>query len=138
MVKYETIPHTADVGIRVRGKDQRELFSSAAEGMFDIIADIAGLEPDVCIDVDIRAGSPEELMVAWLDELLYAFYTKNLIFSKFDIIDIGQDRLKARASGRHIGDNRNRLKKEIKAVTFHNLDVKESPDGFSAEIIFDV
>jgi len=138
MKKYEQIPHTADIALRVYGKDLRELFANAAYGMFDIIADLEGLKGSVEIDVDLKASSKEELLVSWLDELLFNFYTKGIIFFKFDVNFIGKDNLIAKVHGRHVGENRNRLKTEIKAATFHDLEIKESSEGLSVDIVFDV
>lgn len=138
MKRYEQIPHTADIAIRVYGKDLKELFNNAAYGMFDIIADLQGLKTSVSIDVNLEAPSKEELLVCWLDELLYNFYTKGIIFFNFDIISLGDKLIAAKAAGRHVGDNRNRLKAEVKAATFHDLKIKETTDGLSAEIVFDV
>ena len=56
----------------------KELFVNAAYGMFDIIADLEGLKSSVSIDLDLKADSKEELLIAWLDELLYNFYTKSI------------------------------------------------------------
>jgi len=106
--------------------------------MFDIIADLEGLSTSITKNFDLRAANYEELLVAWLDELLYNFYTKSIIFSKFEIEELTKDRIKAKASGRPIGENRNRLKTEIKAATYHNLVIKSTPEGYIVEIIFDV
>ncbi|MBP7056507.1 MAG: archease, partial [Candidatus Omnitrophica bacterium] len=84
------------------------------------------------------ASSPEELLVAWLDELLFHFYTKQIILFKFDIIELSDTALKAKVQGRPIGANRNRLKTEIKAATYSDLAIKNSADGYFVEIIFDV
>ena len=138
MKRYEEIPHTADVAIRAYGKDLRELFSNAAFGMFNIIADLSGLKKTVSIDVNLEAPSPEELLISWLDEILYSFYTKGIIFFEFDIVDIADTRISAHAHGRLVGENRNRLKTEIKAATYHDLNIEEKQDGYSVEIIFDV
>lgn len=138
MNEYEEIPHTSDIAIRVRGKDLKELFRNAAYGMFDIIADLEGLKESVSIDVELKAPSKEELLVTWLDELLYNFYTKSIIFFEFDVKFISATNITAKASGRHIGENRNRLKKEIKAVTYHNLDIKEDSQSLTVDIVFDV
>lgn len=136
--RYEQIPHTADIAIRVAGNSMRDLFKNSAYGMFDIIADLSGLEKSISININITANSQEELLVSWLDELLYNFYTKGVIFFDFDITDIGEGRLKAKANGRLIGENKNRLKKEIKAATFHNLNIEEKNGKYSVEIVFDV
>ncbi|MDP2913066.1 MAG: archease [Candidatus Omnitrophota bacterium] len=138
MKRYEQFPHTADIGVRVYGRDLKELFENAAFAMFDIIADLEGLKSDVEYNIDLRAPAREELLVAWLDELLYNFYTKSIIFSRFDIQELTDTGIKARVSGRPIGANRNRLKTEIKAATYSDLKIRETDEGFQVEIIFDV
>jgi len=138
MKPYEQIPHTADIAVRVYGKDLKELFRNAAWGMFDIIADLEGLESSVSINIDLKAPQKEELLVSWLDELLYNFYTKDIIFFKFDIDFINEEQIIAKAHGRHVGENKNRLKTEIKAATFHDLEIKKIDEGYTVDIIFDV
>lgn len=138
MNRYEQIPHTADIAIRVYGKDLNGLFINAAYGMFDIIADLEGLKKSISVDIDLEAPSKEELLVSWLDELLYNFYAKGIIFFEFDIASLTGDKIIAKAHGRLLGANRNRLKREIKAATYHDLDIKEGQDGFSVDIVFDV
>ncbi|OGW74769.1 MAG: hypothetical protein A2Z72_04975 [Omnitrophica bacterium RBG_13_46_9] len=138
MKRYEQIPHTADIALRVYGKDLRELFINAAYGMFDVIADLEGLESSVSIDINLEAPSKEELLVSWLDELLYNFYTKGIIFFEFDVNFFNEIQLVAKAHGRHVGQNRNRLKTEIKAATFHDLSIREAKEGLSTDIVFDV
>jgi len=138
MKRYEQFPHTADIGIRVFGSGLKELFENAAFAMFDTIADLEGLKGDVTGNFKLEAQTPEELLVAWLDELLYNFYTKSVIFFKFDVRDISDKSLVATATGRPVGENRNRLKTEIKAATYGGLKIKKTGDGLSVEIIFDV
>jgi len=138
MERYEIIPHTADIGIKVYGKDLKELFKNSAYGMFDIIADLDGLKSSVTQPIEVKASNSEELLVAWLGELLYNFYTKQIIFFDFDIEQINKTHMSAKAYGRHIGQNRNRLKTEIKAVTYHELKIEEKGGRFIATLIFDV
>ena len=138
MKRYEQFPHTADIGIRVFGKDLKELFENAAFAMFDTIADLEGLKGDVSRNFKLEAATAEELLVAWLDELLYNFYTKSIIFFKFDVLEISDNKLIATATGRPVGENRNRLKTEIKAATYGGLKINKAGDGLSVEIIFDV
>ncbi|MGB2705845.1 MAG: archease [Candidatus Omnitrophota bacterium] len=138
MKRYEQLPHTADIAVRVYGKDLRELFMNAAFAMFDIIADLEGLKESVSVDVELKAASREELLVAWLDELLYNFYTKGIIFFRFDIAFLNGEKISAKARGRHVGENKNRLKTEIKAATYHDLNIRDSDGGLSVDIVFDV
>lgn len=138
MTRYEIIPHTADIGIKAYGNNPPELFKNAAYAMFDIIADLDGLKSSVTQSIEVKAANREELLVAWLGELLYNFYTKQIIFFDFQIDELSATHLKAKALGRHIGENRNRLKTEIKAVTYHELKIEESESKFIATVIFDV
>lgn len=91
MKRYEQFPHTADIGIRAYGKTLKELFANAAFAMFDVIADLEGLKTSVTQSLELKAANYEELLIAFLDELLYNFYTKSLIFSKFDIEELTEN-----------------------------------------------
>lgn len=138
MKRYEQFPHTADIGVRVYGRTLKELFINAAFSMFDIIADLEGLKGSLTQSIKLEADNPEELLVAWLDELLYNFYTKSVIFFEFDIEELSDKVLKAKVTGRAVGENRNRLKTEIKAATYSGLKIKKTGVGYEVEIIFDV
>ncbi len=138
MKRYEQLPHTADIAVRVYGRDLKDLFTNAAFAMFDIIADLEGFKESVSIGVELEAASSEELLIVWLDELLYNFYTKGIIFSGFNIAFLDGKKLSAKACGRHVRENRNRLKTEIKAATYHDLNIRESDEGCSVDIVFDV
>ncbi|MDD5423482.1 MAG: archease, partial [Candidatus Omnitrophica bacterium] len=72
------------------------------------------------------------------DELLYNFYTRQIIFFKFKVEELTGNRIKASATGRPVGANRNRLQKEIKAATYSDLKIKKTDAGYQVEVIFDV
>ena len=138
MKRYEIIDHTADIGMKAYGNSPEELFINAAYGMFDIIADLEGLKTSTSIKIKLEAENPEELLIAWLDELLYNFYTKNIIFADFKILSLTKREIEAEAFGRHIGDKKSRLKTEIKAATYHGLKIEEKNKNYEVQIIFDV
>ncbi|MDD5496516.1 MAG: archease [Candidatus Omnitrophica bacterium] len=138
MMRYEQFPHTADIGVRVYGSNLKELFENAAFAMFDIIADLDGLESSIEKDFTLEAPNAEELLVVWLDELLYNFYTKAIIFFRFEVSEISGKGLKAKAFGRPVGENRNRLKTEIKAATYSDLEIVKADDRYKVEIVFDI
>lgn len=136
--RYQQFPHTADIGVKVFGKDPKEVFENAAFAMFDIMADLEGIKGDIVEKIELKAGDCEELLVAWLDELLFRFYTKNILFYEFHVEEMTHTGLKATAYGRPVGANKNRLKKEIKAATYSDLSIKRGEGGCEVEIIFDV
>jgi SHS2 domain-containing protein len=136
--RYEQFSHTADIGVRVYGRTLKELFENAAFAMFDIIADLEGLKGEIVQDLELTAPNSEELLIAWLDELLYNFYTKHVIFYKFEVSELEKDFMRAKAYGRAVSDNPNRLKTEIKAATYYNLKIRKTDDYYEVDIVFDV
>ena len=135
---YELIEHTADIGIRVKGKTLAELFKNAGLAVFEIIAEkkqSAAGKPET-IKIEQSADNLEELFVNWLNELLSLSAAKELIFSDFQIYKLDKTALKAAA----IGSNTNgyKVNVEIKAATYCELKMEKNSSGWMAEVIFDV
>ena len=138
MKSFEIVDHTADICIKAYGKSLKELFENAAFGMFSILADLEGIKTSMQLEINVEAPDTEELLIEWLDELLYNFYTKNVIFCEFSIGRLTEKNLAARVKGRFIGENKNRLKTEIKAATRHDLHITKHGDIYEVRIVFDV
>ena len=138
MKNYELIEHTADVGIRVRGADLKELFKNSASAMFDIMAETR--KPEVRklkkIKIEQRADNLEELFVNWLNELLSLSATKEKIFSDFTFKKLDEHNLEAMAIGEDIKNYK--VNTEIKAATYHELKLEQAKTGWQAQVIFDV
>jgi len=135
---YELIPHTADLGIRVNGKNLPELFENTALALFDIMTDIARVKPREKYTLEITADNLEELMNNWLTKLLREYIFNQRLLSRFKILKITPQGVKAIAKGETYNPEHHKILKEIKAVTFHNLSVKQLANGWQAEVIFDV
>ena len=68
--KYEVLPTTTDIGIIAYGEDLIALFKNVAEGMFDLICEMENVEAKIEESIDVSAPNSEELLVAWLNELI--------------------------------------------------------------------
>ena len=136
---YEIIDHTADIGIRVKGSSQEELFLYAAEALFDILATPKRpLIPAITYPVAIEADSVDSLMVNWLQELHLAFDMRRLVLTHFWIDEITPTRVEGGGKGLKFDGTRHRLGMQIKAVTYHHLKVEEKNGEWIAEVIFDI
>ena len=135
---FEIIEHTADVGIAARGADLREAFANAACGLFSLMADIDSVGDSVRYDVEVAADNREELLVAWLNELIYLFEVNGVLFSRFDIAELGETKLKAACHGEHIDPRRQEMKAGVKAATYHMTRVEEEGGGFRVQVLFDI
>ncbi len=98
---YELIEHTADIGIRVKGDNLKELFINVALSMFDIIAETKNEQKSKTRRISIRqkADNLEELFINWLNELLSLSSVKELIFNGFKIGKLDENNLEAQAFG---------------------------------------
>ncbi len=138
MKRYETIDHTADIGLRAYGKDLKQLFANAACGMFAVLADLKNVRLETTLAIKLEAPNIEELFLSWLSELLYQCNSKRIIFKQFLINKLTGNSISAQARGEKLDLKRHRLKTEIKAVTYHQLKIKKVKDNWQGEVIFDV
>jgi len=138
MKDYELIEHTADIGIRVKGCDLKDLFKNSALAMFDITAQKKQpvTKKQEKIIIKQKADDLEELFVNWLNELLSLSSTKELIFSDFQINKLERNSLEANVIGESMKNYK--INTEIKAATYHQLKLKNDESGWQAEVIFDV
>ena len=131
---FEEISHTADWSIRVWAEDLAGLLTESARGMYTLSNAEQGEGAKTKRELSREAVDAESLLVEFLEELLYLSESEGLIFDQFDILEIKETKLNAMMEGRAL-----RLQeKEIKAVTFHNLAIRESERGLEVEIVFDV
>ena len=137
MERFSVIDHTADIGLVAYGESVEDIFINAAYGMFSLIGDLEKVTETMSREVFSEALNQEELLVTWLNELLYLSDAENLIFSRFEIVDLGQDHLKAIAYGEKVDPLRHNLKTQVKAATYHLLKL-EAVDGFKSQIILEV
>jgi len=105
--------------------------------MFDQIAELERVEERDIFEVIQDAPNVEELLVAWLRELLFQFSAREFLFKDFSIEDISSTHIKGIARGERIDRARHELKKEIKAVTYHELKVEKVNDLWQGKVIFD-
>ena len=138
MKRYEQVPHTSDIAARIFGRDIRELFVNAAFAMFDMMADLKGLSGRETVEVKADAADTEGLLVAWLNELLYLSYDKGLLLCDFRVISIEDNKLVAEAAGQIPEEGSGRLNLEIKAATYHDLNIKKNNGRYEVTVVFDV
>jgi SHS2 domain-containing protein len=142
MVKrFEFIEHTADVAVRVFGGSLKELFSSAAMAMFAVLVEKKGNFPKQDlqeISVDKREETMEDLLKAWLDELLFCYATRQLVLTRIKTLECSEGELAGKVLMDRFDPVHYETKNEIKAVTYHELKVARVRNHWEATIIFDV
>ena len=138
MKKYETFDHTADVGIRVFGRTVEEVFVNAAYALFDQWTDLKKVRGKISQEISIQGADREDLLVRWLGELLFLGESRGVLFKEFKIRRLDSTSLKAVARGEIFDPSRHRFKTEIKAITYHQVEVKEVDGKWEGRVILDV
>jgi SHS2 domain-containing protein len=134
---FEILDHTADVGIVAYGVDLKQAFANAARALFSLITELDDVEEVLHWDIELTASDEENLLVAWLNELVYRFDTEGVLFKRFDIIQLGNTRLKARSYGEKADSSKHSLKMGVKGATYHMLKVDKT-DGYRVQVLFDI
>ncbi len=135
---YEFLDHTGDLGIRVWADDIKGTFQEAARALFDIITDLEKVEVHLKREIAVKGSGREELLVAWLSELLYLHEVKGLLFCDFKLAEIDEGNARGMAMGEEFHEGRHTIKTSIKAVTYHQLEIKEEDGCWQAQVIFDI
>ncbi|MGE5280217.1 MAG: archease [Deltaproteobacteria bacterium] len=141
MGKFTFVPHTADVAVKIEGGSLKELFGAAAKAMFAVLVvkKANGPAGDLTeLAIEKKEGSLEDLLKAWLDELLFEFQANGRILHRIKALSVGEDALSARVLSCALNRDLYDVKDEIKAVTYHELKVVKARRGWEAFVVFDV
>lgn len=134
--KIEIVNHTADVGIKVYGESLEELFKNSTEGLYELIGLKYTTEKEKLINIKLKDEYLENLLVKFLNELIYYVETKKEA-GKIEKLEIKKNNfynLNAILKMKKI----EKIEKEIKAATYHNLKIEKKEKGYTTIVIFDL
>ena len=138
--KFEFFEVTADVGYKAYGKTLDEAFENAALAMFEVITDTSKIEPKVERKIEVESEDECALLYDWLSEFLVLLDVDFLVFSKFEVkIEKTEEGffLNGTAWGEEFNPEIHESRAEVKAVTYHLMDVKQD-DGYMVQVILDI
>jgi SHS2 domain-containing protein len=134
---FEFIDHTADVGILVTAPTPEGMFETAALAFTELVTKVDSLNLRLERKFRLHEDDMETLLVTWLQELLYLLDTEDLVFGRFQV-KLQESSLEATAWGDVFDPEIHPMKTEIKAVTYHQLEVEQNDQGWQARVIFDI
>jgi SHS2 domain-containing protein len=135
---YELSDHTADIVLTARGGSLPELFENAARGLLSAVGElrVAGDPGELSIELD--ADDRADLLHDFLSEVLFLFETPHWVMTGATLSQLSDRRLEARLTGGPLDRDASILHREVKAVTYHELAVRERDGGFEATAILDI
>lgn len=137
MKRYEYFEPTADIGLKAYGRDLNEAFENASIAMFNIITDTSSVLPINEISFEITSEDEVSLLYDYLEELLFHHEVDFMLFSEFDVKIDENLHLKAKIRGEQINWDRHERKTEIKAITFHKMNIRKD-NGVELQAIVDL
>lgn len=141
MGTYQQIDHTADIALQLSASSLEDLCLTAAAGWRAIVFDETNILATEFKKFESEAGSEEELLVDFISELNYLLFVKKWICSTVTKIEIlvTEENLKlfAELAGEPFRSDVHEIQTEIKAVTYHHLQIKKFEEKYETKLIFD-
>jgi SHS2 domain-containing protein len=135
---YLLLNHTADLGFEIKGFDQANLFEKAGRALLHVIFGTVLARGAESIYITLSGDDQSDLMVRWLTEILYLIEGEHLVTTDIVIDSISSTTISATLSALPFDPLRHEIIREIKAVTYHQIEVAESNGIWKARVIFDL
>jgi SHS2 domain-containing protein len=139
---FKFLEHMADAYVAAYGKDLAEAFENAAAAMFEVMTDIETVKPEIEDYVEVEAADEYALLYNWLEELLVKSEINEMLYSKFEISELARTadgfRLKAKIWGEKFSPEKHPQKVGVKAVTYHQMEIRKEPGKTTVKFILDI
>jgi len=135
---HRLVEHTADIGISFWGATPADLFREAALGLLEVMLGPVHVSGNEALQIELHRNSLEELLVAWLNELLFQFEIRGFLPGAFVFEQIGPNSLRVRLTGGPYDAHRWPLERQVKAATYHQLQIERQQGGWQATVYLDL
>ncbi len=135
---YTLLNHTADLGMTVKSDSCEGLYRNAGMALMDIMILNRSHEHGVKRDILVNGNDLPDLMVKWLSEILYLFEGEHLITTGISVNRLGCNSINSSLNTVAFNSRYHEVLREIKAVTYHKVEVREDSGLWTARVIFDL
>ncbi|OWT33308.1 archease [Methanobrevibacter sp. 87.7] len=142
---YEFFDVTADIGFFAYGETLEESFENSGLAMFNVISNTSNVECNEEFNIEVESEDLVSLLYDYLEELLFLSDVNFVLFSDFNISIIKGDKnlenpykLKGIVKGESMDWNKHQRGSEVKAITFHMMEVLEKNEYFMTRVILDL
>ena len=135
---FELFDHTADLGIRIFAPTKKELIRPATDALYAVIGELAACGPREILRLDFTDEDEPALLRAYLAELLRLFETSHWMVTQPTVLEFTANHLRVSAHTLHVDLDSSVFSREVKAITYHELAIREVPGGCEAKVIVDI
>lgn len=137
---YRYLDHMTDAVIEAYGSTLEEAFESAAKALNDTMIDLKGVKPDREVRIQASGHDLQELLFDWLDKVMLLLVADGIVMSEFSV-KIQQDNgysLEGVAKGEKLNLQKHHYKVEIKAVTYHEMEIRQASGSATVRFLLDL
>jgi len=138
MESFRTLEHTADIGFEAFGSTREEVFANGARALMHLIVDLECIAPRSSVAIRAEGANPQELFVNWLSEILYLHDAEGWLFRDVQVESLSDSLIAATGRGEKFDRARHQAKLMVKAITYHQLILEETPQGWRAQVYVDI
>jgi SHS2 domain-containing protein len=135
---YSIIDHTADLGLRIQAPELPELFETAAAALGEQLVEAPSSQGLQRQRLTVSGEDWADLLINWLRELLAAWHLEGRVVRGARCLELRPYTLTAAVELLAFDPAAHLPRQEIKAVTYHQVEVSPSADGWQATVIFDL
>ncbi|MCJ7507015.1 archease [Candidatus Bathyarchaeota archaeon] len=140
--KYEFLEHVSDAYIAAYGRSLEEAFQNAALAMFEVMTDTHKIEQKIEDKISVDGWDEKALLYNWLEQLLLKFEIERKLYSKFDVSELihadNEWKLRATAFGELFDTSKHEPRTEVKAVTYHQMEIGRRNGTYVLKFILDL
>lgn len=133
---FRFLEHTADARIECTGRDFAELLESATEGFYAVALRTRRAGTDAERAVCVSGDSPEDVLIRWLQELIFLLDTEHFVAARFQFTVSTEQGVSAHAFGYACAADERA--EEVKSATYQQLCVRETKEGLLAQFTLDL
>jgi SHS2 domain-containing protein len=133
--RFLVFEHGADLGLLAYGSTEAELYANAAIGLFSLIVKTGNVVPSV--ERSISVEGREGLLVIFLNKLLFLWDTERFVIGGLSV-EVDRGVVRARLRGEPFHESRHRVRREIKAVTYHGYEIRQWRGRLRAKLVLDI
>ena len=137
-MQFEILDISGDTGIKAYGKTVSEAYANAGVGMYSLITDISGVDERESVELELSGDSPEGVLVAYLNELIFCFDTRGFIGRRVEVPHLSSGSIRVIVHGEEFDPDRHERRLLIKAATYHNVKVELADSVWKVEVVFDI
>lgn len=135
---YGTFDHTGDLGLEVWAESPERLYALAAVGLMAQIAEAGDDSVEVRADLELEGDEPSDLLIHWLNTVLLKSTLERALWNRASVRSLGPRALSATLEGPRLDPGRHVLLREVKAVSFHDLNLELEPGRCRCRLILDI